>query len=78
MSFAFPCSRLTGRTVLLIGSGWRAAAALPGRVDAGVRLRWFSPTVDCAEEILLAGEPGQVELMFRAPRARAISRRLSP
>jgi len=69
MSFVSTFSHLAGRSVLLTGSGPCAVAALGCLVDARVRVRWLSRNVGCAEDIVLAGEPGQVELMFRAPRA---------
>jgi hypothetical protein len=69
MSFVSTFSHLAGRSALLIGSGPCAVAAPGCLVDADVRVRGLSRNVRCAEDIVLAGEPGQVELMFRAPRA---------
>jgi Putative NAD(P)-binding len=65
MGFLPSLSALGGHTVLLVGSGPIAAAALHDLVDAGASVRWFSRSVDVAEDIWLQRKTGLVEITFR-------------
>ena len=67
MSFKSSFSLFAQRTVLLVGSGPTAATMLWRLLDAGAHVRWFSRSVDCAEEVWLSGMPDRIELAFRAP-----------
>jgi hypothetical protein len=68
MSFTSLFSGPKPRPVLLVGSGPHAAATMRRLVDVGARVRWFSQSVDVAEEIWLSGQPSGIELTFREPR----------
>lgn len=69
MTFAPALTRFHARTVLLFGSSAVAASLVRRLVRAGARVRWFSRDVDVAEELWLSGEPSQIEIAFREPRA---------
>ena len=69
MAFASALTRFNTQTVLLFGSSAVAASLLRRLIRAGARVRWFSRDVDVAEELWLSGEPGQIEIAFREPKA---------
>jgi hypothetical protein len=65
MAFLPSLSALGGKSVLLIGSGPAAVAALHTLVDAGAQVRWLSRSIDVAEDIWLQRRPFQIEITFR-------------
>src|SRR5262245_15888290 len=59
---------LTSGTVALVGSGPAAVNKLQLLRAAGANVRWFSGSMDVAEEVLLASAPsGRLELSFADP-----------
>jgi uroporphyrin-III C-methyltransferase / precorrin-2 dehydrogenase / sirohydrochlorin ferrochelatase len=59
---------LTSGTVALIGSGEAAVNKLRLLRSAGANVRWYSGSMDVAEEVLLASAPsGRLELSFADP-----------
>ena len=69
MTFTSAFARFDARLVLLIGSSAAALAMLRRLIRAGARVRWFPCDLDVAEELWLSGEPHQIQIAFREPRA---------
>jgi siroheme synthase (precorrin-2 oxidase/ferrochelatase) len=69
MAFVSALARFNAQTVLLFGSSAFAASLVKRLVHAGARVRWFPRDVGVAEELWLSGEPRQIEIAFREPRA---------
>jgi hypothetical protein len=74
MSFAPPSSPLRARKVLLVGSGPLAAAGLRRLLAAGASVRWFSHSLDVAEEIWLQDKADQIEIVFHPLRPSDLAR----
>jgi siroheme synthase (precorrin-2 oxidase/ferrochelatase) len=67
MAFTSPATSLSGRTVVIVGTGPEALRASRSLIDAGAHVRWFVDDVDAGEEVLFESRPGQTEIIIGEP-----------